>query len=197
VVQVLGDSVSGNAGSLPPDTLVSNPLANVLVYDGLWEAGNPLGETDANGKFTATLPFGVHSIGIMEMTSDDSMFASDGNVVTVTTSPTTLVIHVTPNTVDIQVSYAAGYGNAIYVTGETSVLGDWHTAYKASYNPSTNMWLGPLNNIPAGAQFKLLLAPWVDGDSISVTAPSVQWQSGPNQVAPNGPFSVLDLTPSF
>jgi hypothetical protein len=197
VVQVLGDSVSGNAGSIPPDTIVSSPLADVLVYNGLWEAGHPLGETDANGEFMATLALGVHQIGVMEMTTDESLFASDGNVVTVTTTPTMLVIHVVPNTVEIQTSYDVGYGNAIYVTGETSVLGNWQNAYKASYNPGSNTWTAPNNNIPAGAQFKLILAPWVDGDSIPVTMAGVQWQSGSNQTAPKGPFSMLDLTPSF
>jgi hypothetical protein len=83
------------------------------------------------------------------------------------------------------------------VTGETSVLGNWQTAYKAAYNPGTNTWTGPQNNIPAGAQFKLILAPWVDGASIPVTTAGVQWQRGPNQTAPTGPFSLLELTPSF
>jgi hypothetical protein len=196
VVQVVGDAVQGNAGSTPPDQIVSRPIADVLVYDGPWEAGNPLGETDANGDFTATLSLGVHSIGVMMITTDDSMFGSDGNTVTVTDAPGQLVIHVIPDTIDLQVSYAAGLGNAIYVTGETSSLGDWTTAYKATYNGAFGGWQFS-RQVPAGAQYKLILAPWVDGSSIPVSSAGVVWQSGSNQVAPAVYFSVLDLSPSF
>jgi len=45
VVQVLSDAVDGNAGSVPPDTLASTPTEGALIYDGPWEAGNPLGQT--------------------------------------------------------------------------------------------------------------------------------------------------------
>ncbi|MGO8996989.1 MAG: DUF6209 family protein [Polyangiaceae bacterium] len=196
VVQVLGDAVQGNAGSVPPDQIVSSPIAGVLVYDGPWEAGNPLGETDANGDFTATLTLGVHQIGVMMITSDESMFGSDDNTVTVTDTPGTLVIHVIPDTLDLQVAYAAGVGNAIYVTGETSGLGSWTTAYKATYNSSFGGWQFT-SQIPAGAQFKLILAPWVDGSSIPVSSAGVEWQSGNNQVAPAVHFSVLNVSPSF
>jgi len=196
VVRVLGDAVEGNAGSLPPDRIVSSPLANVLVYDGPWEAGNPLGETDATGEFTATLSLGVHQIGVMEITTDDSMFSSDGNTVTVTTTPTTLVIHVIPDTVSLETAYDAGYGNAIYVTGESASLGNWSTAYKAGYNTSIGQWQFT-THMPAGAQYKLILAPWVDAPNIPLSSAGVKWQSGSNLVAPSSTYSVLDLGPSF
>lgn len=196
VVQVVGDAVQGSAGSVPPDQIVSTPIAGVLVYDGPWEAGNPLGETDANGDLTATLTLGVHPIGVMMITSDESMFSSDGNAVTVTTTPGALVIHVVPDTVDIQATYGAGVGSAIYVTGETSSLGNWATAYKAAYNASFGGWQYT-SHMPAGAQFKLILAPWVDGSSIPVSSAGVQWESGDNQVVPASYLSVLNIDPSF
>jgi hypothetical protein len=196
VVRVIGDAVQGSAGSVPPDGIVSTPIAGVLVYDGPWEAGNPLGQTDANGDFQATLSLGVHSIGVMMMTTDQSMFSSDGNTVTVTSTPTTLVVHVVPDTLSLETSYGAGFGNAIYVTGETSALGNWQTAYKATYNPSTGGWQYT-GAVPAGAQFKLVLAPWVNGSSIAVASPHVAWEAGPNHVAPASYYSVLNLSPSF
>jgi hypothetical protein len=196
VVQVVGDAVQGNAGSVPPDRIVSTPIAGVLVYDGLWEAGNPLGETDANGDFAATLSLGVHQIGVMMITTDESMFSSDGNAVTVTTTPGKLVIHVLADTVAMQATYGAGVGNAIYVTGETSSLGNWTTAYKATYNSAFGGWQFT-SHLPAGAQFKLILAPWVDGSSIPVGSAGVQWESGENQVVPAEYFSVLNIAPSF
>ena len=196
VVRVLGDAVQGSAGSVPPDQIVSTPIAGVLVYDGPWEAGNPLGQTDANGDFTATLSLGVHSIGVMMMTTDESMFSSDGNEVTVTSTPTTLVVHVVPDVLSLETSYGAGFGNAIYVTGETGSLGNWQTAYKAAYNSSTGSWQYT-GSVPAGAQFKLVLAPWVAGSSIAVSSAQVAWETGPNHVAPASYYSVLNLSPSF
>jgi Starch binding domain len=192
----VGDAVQGNAGSLPPDQIVSTPIASVLVYDGPWEAGNPLGQTDANGDFTATLTLGVHSIGVMMITTDDSMFASDGNVVTVTSTPGNLVIHVIPDTVALQIAYDTGVGNAIYVTGETSALGGWTTAYKAAYNTSSGQWQFT-SHLPAGAQYKLLFAPWTDASSIPVSSAGVKWETGDNRVVPASYYSVLNLDPSF
>lgn len=196
VVHVVGDAVQGSAGSVPPDVIVSTPIAGALVYDGPWEAGPPLGPTDANGDYTATLSIGVHSIGVMMVTTGDSMFSSDGNAVTVTSRPSTLVVHVVPDTLSIETSYGAGWGNAIYVTGETASLGNWQTAYKATYDPSTSMWRYT-GAVPAGAQLKLLLAPWVDAGSIPVGSSHVSWEVGPNHVAPRSYYSVLDLSPSF
>jgi hypothetical protein len=196
VVRVLGDAVQGSAGSVPPDRIVGTPIAGVLVYDGPWEAGNPLGQTDANGDFQATLSLGIHSIGVMMVTTGDSMFSSDGNTVTVTSSPTTLAVHVVPDTLSLETSYGAGWGDAIYVTGETSALGNWQTAYKATYNPSTGGWQYT-SAVPAGAQFKVLLAPWVAESSIDVGTTHVAWEVGPNHVAPASYYSVLNLSPSF
>jgi hypothetical protein len=195
-VRVLGDAVQGSAGSVPPDQTVSTPIAGVLVYDGPWEAGNPLGQTDANGVFAATLTLGPHSIGVMMMTTDESMFSSDGNEVTVTSAPTNLVVHVVPDVLSLETSYDAGFGNAIYVTGETNALGNWKTAYKTSYNPSIGSWQYTAS-VLAGAQFKLVLAPWVDGTSIDLGSTHVSWESGPNHVAPASYYSVLNLSPSF
>jgi hypothetical protein len=195
VIQVVGDAVKGNAGTLPPDTIASTPISGVLVYDGPWQGNDILGQTNASGDLTATLSLGAHQIGVMMMTTDDSMFSSNGNAVTVTRTPGTLVIHVIPNTVEIETSYNAGFGNAIYVTGETTALGNWQTAYKTSY--SLGNWTYQASNIPAGAQYKLILAPWVAGSTIPVTSAGVQWESGSNQTVPAAPYSVVNLTPSF
>ncbi len=198
-IQVVADAVVGNAGSVPPDTLSATPISGVSIYDGPWEAGGSIGTTDANGQFSATLPIGSHQIGVMMMTSSHSLLSSDGNAVDVTTTPGKLVIHVAPTTVQIATAYDAGMGNAIYVTGETSYLGNWTTAYKLTYQPYNNTWTFT-KNLPLGAQFKLILAPWVDGDSISVSSADVKWASGNNDVV-TPPYqnymSVLTITPSF
>jgi len=101
-----------------------------------------------------------------------------------------------PNTVEIQTSYDAGLGNAIYVTGETSTLGNWQTATKATYNGASNSWI-LRENIPQGAQFKLILAPWVTGSSIPVSASGVQWDNGDNDTVPAGTYSIVNISPSF
>jgi len=198
-VQVVSDAVVGSAGSAPPDAIAATPLAGVSVYDGPWEAGGPLGLTDSSGNFTATLSQGAHQLSVMMMTSSHSMLASEGNAFTVTRTPGTLVIHVAPTEVQIVTSYDAGMGNALYVTGETSYLGGWTTAYKLTYEASNATWVFQ-KNLPLGAQFKLILAPWVSGDSIAVASPGVKWAAGNNDVV-TPPYqyfeSILTLSPSF
>jgi hypothetical protein len=195
-IQVLGDAVQGSAGSVPPDQITSAPLGGVQVWDGPSGGGTLLGQTDANGDFTATLPLGVHAIGVSMVTSDDSMFSSDGNAVIVATAPATLAIHVIPDTIALETTYDAGEGSAIYLTGETSALGNWTTAYKFSYDPGYGGWQ-LTTHIPAGAQFKLLLGPWVDGSTVPTDSAGLRWETGANHVTPASSFSALDLGPSF
>jgi hypothetical protein len=190
-VRVVADAVVQGA-------IVSTPIAGVSIYDGDWHAVQAMGTTDAGGNYVATLSEGAHQIAVMMMTSSHSLLQSVGNPVTVTSTPTTLVIHVAPTTVDIMTRYDAGYGNALYITGETDYLGDWKVAYKLAYDDYRG-W-DSMQNLPLGAQFKLILAPWVDGTSIPTSAPGVRWEEGDNHVIPP-PFqnyaSVIDVSPTF
>ena len=195
-IEVVGDAVSGNAGAIPPDTLVSTPIAGVSVYDGTWQKGTLLGKTDAKGQLAVDLPLGKHEIGVKMKTGADSSFSSSGNAVKVTKKGEKLVIHVAPSTVDIETPYDAGQGNAIYVTGETTELGSWETAYKATYDTTTSSWDFKAN-LQVGAQYKLILAPWVSGSSIEVSSAGVQWQDGNNETVPSGAYSVVTLNPTF
>jgi hypothetical protein len=190
-IRVLGDSVVNHA-------ITSTPIANVSVYDGDWQAGNSIGATDGSGQYTAVLPYGQHSIGVMKMTSSHSVLESNGNLVTVSSTPASLDIHVAPTEVQITANYDTGYGNALYITGETSYLGNWQTAYKLS-NTAAATWFFQ-RNLPIGAEYKLILAPWVSGSSISTSAPGVQWMAGNNQVIPapvNYYASQVSVYPSF
>ena len=199
VVEVLSDAVVGNAGDLPPDTLSSTPTASALVYDGAWEAGNPLGQTDATGHFTATLARGPHQLSVMKMTSSHSILSSDLLPVTVGVTPASLVVHVAPTAVQILVPYDAGYGNALYITGETGYLGAWTTATKLTVDTTNGTWVFQ-KNLQLGAQFKLLLAPWVSGTTIPVASPGVRWAAGNNDVV-TPPYqyfeTVLTINPTF
>jgi hypothetical protein len=191
-VRILGDAVAQGA-------IQSTPISDVSLYDGDWHAVAPLGQTDANGVYVATLSQGAHQISAMKMTSSHSLLQSVGNAVTVTESPSQLDIHVAPTQVRIETPYAAGFGNAIYITGETAYLGQWKTAYKLTYQQYNATW-GFLQNLPIGAQFKLILAPWTDAASIPVTAPGVRWESGGNRtITPpaNSYESYLSISPSF
>ena len=110
-----------------------------------------------------------------------------------------LTIHVAPTKTKIVTSYDVGYGNAIYVTGETRYLGDWATAYKAHYDKKTATW-DLTKNLPVGAQYKLIEAPWVSGESIAVSSAGVQWAQGSNETvaAPTSGFeSVVTVDPTF
>jgi hypothetical protein len=190
-VRVLADRVADGA-------LVSTPIAGASVYDGDWHAVQALGLTDANGDFTASLTRGAHQMSVMMMTSSHSMFDSVGNAVKVTATPTTLVIHVAPTQVHITTRYDAGYGNALYVTGETDYLGNWQVAYKLGYD--TYQGWSYQRDLPLGAQFKLILAPWVDSGSIAVGSAGVRWEQGDNHVItpPYQDYETrLDLSPTF
>ena len=191
-VRVLGDQVVQSA-------IVSTPISGANVYDGDWHAVQAMGLTDADGQYVATLTLGTHQISVMMMTSSHSLFQSVGNTVIVTRNPTTLDIHVAPTQVDIWSTYDAGWGNALYVTGESAYLGNWATAYKLSYDQYQNRWLYQ-QDLPLGAQFKLILAPWVDGDSIPVTSPGVRWEQGYNDVITppyQNYYSDLRIYPTF
>lgn len=191
-VRVLGDQVVQSA-------IVSTPIAGVNVYDGDWHAVQAMGLTDANGHYLATLTLGTHQISVMMMTSSHSLFQSVGNTVIVTSKPTTLDIHVAPTQVDIWSTYDAGWGNALYVTGESDYLGNWTTAHRLNYEPYQNRWLYQ-QDLPLGAQFKLILAPWVDGDSIPVTSPGARWEQGYNHVITppyQNYYSDLRIDPTF
>jgi hypothetical protein len=199
VVQVVGDSVQGNAGEIPPDTIAGAPISGANVYDGPFEAGKLLCTTGSNGQCTATLSVGTHALDVFEETSDMSSIYSSGHSVTVGATPTSVAVHVAPNSVEIQANFNAGYGNALYITGETSYLGNWNTAYKAYFNSTLSAWTYSAN-LPIGAQYKFLLAPWVSGSSIAVTSAGVHWQQGANDVvtlSTPGPVVNNDVTPSF
>jgi hypothetical protein len=200
VVQVVGDAVNGNAGAVPPDSIETTPIAKVDVYDGTYEAGTLLGETSAAGSLTVKLPLGSHEIGVVQRTAGHALvFGSNGHSVNVTTASKTLVVHVAPTRVEIVTPYGVGYGNAIYVTGETGYLGNWNTAFKATYDTSAGTWTFH-KNLPMGAQFKLIEAPWVSGKSISVTSAGVQWdQNGNGTLTPpaTGDESVVTVNPTF
>ena len=191
LIHVLGDKVVNHA-------IVSTPISGVSIYDGDWQAGNSIGATDASGAYTAFLSLGQHSIGAMMMTSSHSLLASNGNLVTVSSTPATMDIHVAPTEAQITANYNTGYGNALYITGETSYLGNWQTAYKlTSYSAAT--WLFQ-RNLPIGAEFKVILAPWVAGDTISTSAAGVKWMKGNNQVitAPYNYYaSLITVNPTF
>ena len=197
VFRVVDDAVSGSAGDVPPDLVVTTPVSGAGVYDGPFEAGHLLCTTGSDGTCAAALTHGAHAIDVMKETSDESAIYSSANPLDVTASPGALLVHVVANTVIVHVSYDAGYGNAIYVTGETSWLGNWKTAFKA--NPVGAEWTYQ-TTIPVGAQLKVIVAPWVAGNSIPVTAAGVRWEKGSNHVVTTtygGPSVDVDVTPTF
>jgi hypothetical protein len=191
-IRVLGDRVVDSAIS-------ATPIAGVSVYDGDWHAVQPMGQTDASGSYVATLSKGTHAISVMMMTSSHSLLQSVGNSVRVTSQPTTLDIHVAPTEVQIWSTYDVGWGNALYVTGESDYLGNWTTAYKLGWQSYQSRWLYQ-QDLPIGAQFKLIVAPWTDGDSLSVHAAGVKWEQGDNHVITppyQNYYSDLRIDPTF
>jgi hypothetical protein len=191
-VRVLGDTVENGQ-------IVSSPLNEVGVYLGDWHAGNRIGTTDSNGYTTVELDAGVQELSVMKMTSSHSILAGYGHEVTVVAGQTvSFDIHVAPTQVNITANYQTPWGKALYITGSTDYLGNWGTAYKMTIsNQAGDAWKY-YTNLPIGAEFKVVLADWVEGNSISTSG--VQWEQGSNHVIP-APYqyyeSVVTYSPVF
>jgi hypothetical protein len=178
--------------------LQSAPFNDIGVFLGDWQAGHRLCHTDHTGKCTAQLQAGTHLLSVFKMTSSHSIASSRGHQVEVVANQSTApAIHLAPVTVRISAYYDAGMGQALYVTGASSYLGNWQTAIKMTYDPNAKAWILE-RNLPLHAPFKIVKAKWSDDEQISCS--SVQWEKGHNRTipAPQGYYkSIVNAYPQF
>lgn len=160
--------------------LVGYPLRDAGIYlDGNVPYGGPgaIGYTDADGKLTVELDAGNHTFMVGKMTSSHSLFVSETYTVSVYEGgETEFVLPVATLEANFTVHYDCGWGKALYITGATGYLGDWKTAYKLT--PANGTWTFR-KYLPRGLEYKIVVGPWVDGDSIDTTR--VKWESGNNR----------------
>lgn len=190
--------VTVTAVEVDGDSLRSWPFPKAGVFRGPWQEGNFLGLTDDQGQVTVELPAGHSELSIQKITSSHTLTERSGIGVDVTAGETTsLEVNIAPETVDIIADVDVGYGNAVYVTGETEFLGNWKTARKLEYNTYYGDWR-LTDNVPLYAEFKLVREEWVDGDTISTAG--VDWETGSNhRIQDPGYYfkSVNELSPTF
>ncbi|HEY3446021.1 MAG TPA: carbohydrate-binding module family 20 domain-containing protein [Myxococcales bacterium] len=187
---VLGDSWQN-------DQLVSHPWGEIDVYAGDWRSGNRLGRTGADGKLVVTIPAGEQSISAFTMTSSHSMTSGSTNLTVVAGQTVQGTIRISPLTVVIRAHYDCGSGNALYVAGASSYLGDWKAAQKMAYDPITGVWTLQ-RNLPVGLPFKIVRGPWVDAETIATS--QVAWEQGGDRTVtpPVGYYqSEIDVYPAF
>ncbi len=189
-VTVLGDAVQNGA-------LAGSPLGEVGVFQGEWQAGKLLGTTDERGELTLEAEEGALDLSVFKTTSSHSALYSQPQYVEVQGGETVaLDIHVAPVQVSIQTSFDCGFGNALYVTGETDYLGSWTVAYKMTR--INGQWVLQ-KNLPLGAAFKLVLAPWTDADTLMIQQIR-KWERGANHLItpPQGSYeSSIRVNPKF
>lgn len=167
-----------------------------LFFDGNSPYGGPgaQGYTDADGYFTLSLTPGTHTMRISKMTSSHSIFVSDEYQVTILSAKTTeTYIPVLPYEATFMAYHDAGWGKALYLTGQDTCLGNWNTALKMNYQ-GNGTWSIHLN-VPRGVQYKIVKANWTDNATISTA--NVTWEQGYNHVAHAGLYVTNYVTPQF
>ncbi len=190
---VLADYVEGGV-------LKSAPLNQVGIFNGYYGAGLNVGYTNSYGKATVTLPAGTSVYTtFFKMTSSHSTLFAQKYLKVVAGSTVSSTVNLCPTQVSIIAHYRVPYGKALYVTGQSNWLGNWGTAYKMSYRDvgGDSQWTLQ-KNLPLGAQFKIVMADWVSGETRSVSG--VTWMKGNNAViaAPYQSYeSVNNLWPTF
>jgi len=179
------------------DHIVSGPFSSVGIYLGDWHAGNELGHTGEDGKTSFMLPGGDHSLSAMVMTSSHSMASASMPLSIEAGSFVSTELHMAPTTVYIHAHYDAGMGRALYITGASDYLGNWEQATRMTYNGGIGAWTYE-RNLPMGAPFKIVMAPW--SDEVSIPTDAVQWEQGSNHtVTPPSGYVSSDIAvyPSF
>ena len=177
--------------------LASNPCGEIDVFLGDWQAGNRLGRTGTDGKVTLTLPAGEQRVTVFTMTSSHSVASGSTSVTVQAGRAVAAEVHLASLTVVVRAHYDCGTGNALYLSGASSYLGDWKTALKMAYDPSAGAWVFQ-GNLPVGLPFKIVRGPWVDGVTTSTT--QLSWELGADRVVtpPVGYYQTeLDAYPAF
>lgn len=161
--------------------LVGVPYVEANIFlDGNHPYGSGViaARTDENGEAVLELEEGEHTVIFSKWTSSHSVFASAVYTFSVAAGEQTEVYESLVTTRATIIATAnTGWGNALYITGDTELLGNWQTAYRL--NPMSASEWTYFAHLPRGIEYKIVLAPWVDGvEEVSTT--NVQWQYGAN-----------------
>lgn len=185
------DAVKGDQGSVTMNVnglyLEDGVLSPVSVngWDVYLDGHVPFGGPGAdyrvtNGEVTVTLAAGSHTARFYRMTGSHSyVLSNEFEFVAQPNKHTseTFAFNANP-TRDFKVYSDVPSGKALYISGASSLLGNWKTAYKMDYQNWCHCW-NTSKQLPAGLQYKVVMADWVDNQQISTE--NVDWESGNNR----------------
>lgn len=185
------DAVKGGEGSvtLNPNGLffMDGALAPIdingwdVYLDGHVPFGGPSPDYRVtNGEATVTLAAGPHSARFYKMTGSHSYVLSNEFKFVVRPdehTSETFVFNTNPSR-NFKAYSDVPSGKALYISGATSLLGNWKTAYKMDYMDWCNCW-ATSKPLPAGLDYKIGMADWVDNKQISTE--NINWESGYNR----------------
>lgn len=178
--------------------LVPVPYVDANVFlDGNhpYGSGEIAARTDENGEAVLELEEGEHTVIFSKWTSSHSVFASPVYTFTIEAGKQTDFYEALVTTRATIIANAdAGWGNALYITGETELLGNWQTAYRMNA-VSGNEW-SYFDRLPRDIEYKIVRGPWVEGvDEISTN--DAQWEYGSNHSVEFVEFLNNYVTPQF
>jgi len=162
------------------------PLTDAGVYiDDHSPFGGPSdGITNDLGVCSLELSTGLHTVTFFKTTSSHSYFVKTfGYSINIQEGlKTELYVGYAILEATVNAYGDAGWGNAYYITGQTDELGNWSKAYKMTYTGDKWSFNGYIAKF---AEFKIIKAQWVDGNSITIENTNVQWEQGYNHVIQN------------
>jgi hypothetical protein len=155
------------------------------------------GILDLDGQASLSLAAGEHSVQFYKVTGSKTYELSPVYSFIVRPSEQTTEQFVIQTGQNQFKSYAGvPWGKALYITGSTSLLGDWKTAFKLTYQTWCSCWY--INEkLLKGLDYKVVMANWVNESQISITNVTWEFLAENRQVTISGPLQSNESWPQF
>lgn len=191
-------AITVNEPKVVDDELVTVPREDIEISDGNVGLGPGLGRTDENGQLEAEVDAGERTLSIFNRYTRYYGVKDQLEVNVDAGERTEITYDFIPNRFRISADTQVEFGKALYVTGQTEFLGNWQRARKMGYNSSREWW-ALMDQLPVGAEFKIVRADWSEDDWIPTD--NVDWERGSNRViqeeSPFGRFIPITTSPTF
>lgn len=151
---------------------------------------------DANGQVEEMLANGAHTVTLKRWLGSHGIAISKALPFTVEAgSSKTVVIAASLEPALIKAQYQTQPGEALFITGQGELLGDWKNAERMQYLNGEWVYQGYL---PQGLAFKVVLAK--DSGVGTISTQGVGWEQGANHIlsrVPGRPANEASIKPSF
>lgn len=169
-----------------------------VYLDGNSPFGGPIADarTDASGEVTLNLSSGEHSVRFYKMTGSSSYeLSSEYQFIVRPNEQTTELFVIQSGHNQFKSFYNVPWGKSLFITGSTSLLGNWNTAFKLNYQSWCDCWYGD-EKLVTGLDYKLIMADWVTENQISTSNASWELQQN-RQVTVSGSVQSNESWPQF